>query len=37
LVTYVTGGIASAMAQAKAAVGDLNVLVHGEPLANQHT
>jgi len=29
LVTYVTGGIASAMAQAKAAAGDRNVLVHG--------
>jgi dihydrofolate reductase len=29
LVTYVTDGIASAMAQAKAAAGDSNVLVHG--------
>lgn len=29
LVTYVTDGIASAMAQAKAAAGDANVLVHG--------
>jgi len=29
LVTYVTGGIASAMAQAKAAAGERNVLVHG--------
>jgi dihydrofolate reductase len=29
LVTYVTGGIASAMAQAKGAAGDRNVLVHG--------
>jgi dihydrofolate reductase len=29
LVTYVTGGIASAMAQAKVAAGDRNVLVHG--------
>jgi dihydrofolate reductase len=29
LVTYVTGGIASAMAQAKAAAGDRNVMVHG--------
>jgi dihydrofolate reductase len=29
LVTYVTNGIASAMAQAKAAAGDRNVLVHG--------
>ena len=28
-VTYVSGGIASAMAQAKAAAGDRNVLVHG--------
>jgi dihydrofolate reductase len=28
-VTYVTDGIVSAMAQAKAAAGDLNVLVHG--------
>ncbi len=28
-VTYVTEGIASAMAQAKAAAGDRNVLVHG--------
>jgi dihydrofolate reductase len=29
LVTYVTDGIASAMAQAKAAAGDRYVLVHG--------
>ncbi len=29
LVTYVTNGIESAMAQAKAAAGDRNVLVHG--------
>jgi dihydrofolate reductase len=29
LVNYVTDGIASAMAQAKAAAGDFNVLVHG--------
>jgi dihydrofolate reductase len=29
LVTYVTDGIASAMAQAKAAAGDSDVLVHG--------
>ena len=29
LVTYVTDGIESAMAQAKTAAGDLNVLVHG--------
>jgi dihydrofolate reductase len=29
LVTYVAGGIADAMAQAKAAAGDRNVLVHG--------
>jgi dihydrofolate reductase len=29
LVTYVTDGIASAMAQAKEAAGDRNVLVHG--------
>lgn len=29
LVTYVTDGIASAMAQAKTAAGDRNVLVHG--------
>jgi dihydrofolate reductase len=29
LVTYVRDGIASAMAQAKAAAGDRNVLVHG--------
>ncbi|HEY0803224.1 MAG TPA: dihydrofolate reductase family protein, partial [Steroidobacteraceae bacterium] len=29
LVTYVTDGIVSAMAQAKAAAGDRNVLVHG--------
>lgn len=29
LVTYVTGGIANAMARAKAAAGEHNVLVHG--------
>lgn len=29
LVTYVTDGIESAMAQAKAAAGDRNVMVHG--------
>ena len=29
LVTYVSDGIESAMAQAKAAAGDRNVLVHG--------
>jgi dihydrofolate reductase len=29
LVRYVTDGIASAMAQAKAAAGDRNVMVHG--------
>jgi dihydrofolate reductase len=29
LVTYVTDGIASAMAQARAAAGDRNVMVHG--------
>jgi dihydrofolate reductase len=29
LVTYVTDGIASAIAQAKAAAGDRNVMVHG--------
>ncbi|MGH8937778.1 MAG: dihydrofolate reductase family protein, partial [Actinomycetes bacterium] len=29
LVTYVTDGIASAMARAKAAAGDRNVMVHG--------
>ncbi len=29
LVTYVADGISSAMAQAKAAAGDRNVLVHG--------
>jgi dihydrofolate reductase len=29
LVTYVAGGIAAAMAQAKAAAGEKNVLVHG--------
>jgi dihydrofolate reductase len=29
LVTYVTDGIGSAMAQAKAAAGDRNVVVHG--------
>jgi dihydrofolate reductase len=33
LVTYVTDGISSAMAQAKAAAGDRNVLVHGASTA----
>jgi dihydrofolate reductase len=33
LVTYVTDGIASAMAQAKAAAGDRDVLVHGASTA----
>jgi dihydrofolate reductase len=33
LVTYVSDGIASAMAQAKAAAGDRNVLVHGASTA----
>jgi dihydrofolate reductase len=33
LVTYVQDGIASAMAQAKAAAGDRNVLVHGATTA----
>jgi dihydrofolate reductase len=33
LVTYVTDGIASAMAQAKAAAGDRDVLVHGATTA----
>jgi dihydrofolate reductase len=35
LVTYVTGGIVSAMEQAKAAAGDRNVLVHGAYTAQQ--
>jgi dihydrofolate reductase len=35
LVTYVTGGIASAMAQAKAAAGDRDVLVHGANAVQQ--
>ena len=35
LVTYVTDGIASAMAQAKAAAGDRNVVVHGAYTAQQ--
>ncbi|HEY3979029.1 MAG TPA: dihydrofolate reductase family protein [Streptosporangiaceae bacterium] len=35
LVTYVTDGIASAMAQAKAAAGDRDVLVHGASVAQQ--
>ena len=35
LVTYVTDGIASAMAQAKAAAGDRNVLVHGANTAQR--
>ena len=35
LVTYVTDGIESAMAQAKAAAGHLNVLVHGAHTAQR--
>jgi dihydrofolate reductase len=35
LVTYVTDGIASAMAQAKAAAGDKDVLVHGAVTAQR--
>ena len=35
LVTYVTEGIESAMAQAKAAAGDRNVLVHGAYTAHR--
>lgn len=35
LVTYVTGGIASAMAQAKAAAGDRDVLVHGAEMVQR--
>jgi dihydrofolate reductase len=35
LVTYVTEGIASAMAQAKAAAGDQDVMVHGAYTAQQ--
>lgn len=35
LVTYVTEGIASAMAQAKAAAGDRDVMVHGAYTARQ--
>ena len=35
LVTYVTDGIASAMARAKAAAGDRDVLVHGASVAQQ--
>lgn len=35
LVTYVNDGIVSAMAQAKAAAGDRNVLVHGAYTAQQ--
>ena len=34
-VTYVTDGIASAMAQAKAAAGERDVLVHGADMAQQ--
>jgi dihydrofolate reductase len=33
LVTYVSDGIVSAMAQAKAAAGDRNVMVHGASTA----
>lgn len=36
LVTYVTDGIESAMAQAKAAAGDRNVLVHGAYTAQRY-
>ena len=35
LVTYVTDGIASAMAQAKAAAGDRDVLVHGATMVQR--
>jgi dihydrofolate reductase len=35
LVTYVTEGVASAMAQAKAAAGDQDVMVHGAYTAQQ--
>ena len=35
LVTYVTGGIATAMAQAKAAAGDRDVLVHGADMVQR--
>ena len=35
LVTYVTDGIASAMAKAKAAAGDQDVLVHGADMVQQ--
>jgi dihydrofolate reductase len=35
LVTYVSDGIVSAMAQAKAAAGDRNVMVHGASTAQQ--
>jgi dihydrofolate reductase len=35
LVTYVAAGIASAMAQAKAAAGDRNVMVHGADTAQR--
>jgi len=35
LVTYVTGGIADAMAQAKAAAGDRDVLVHGATMVHR--
>jgi dihydrofolate reductase len=34
-VTYVTDGIASAMAQAKAAAGDRDVLVHGADMVQR--
>jgi dihydrofolate reductase len=34
-VTYVAGGIASAMAQAKAAAGDRDVMVHGADMVQQ--
>jgi dihydrofolate reductase len=35
LVTYVTDGIASAMAQAKTAAGERNVMVHGADTAQR--
>ena len=37
LVTYVADGIVSAMAQAKAAAGERNVLVHGAYTAQRHS
>ena len=35
LVTYATGGVASAMAQAKAAAGERDVLVHGADMVQR--